>query len=105
MRCALVLFSNAALEGFSGLQVSRAPGSTVVSSHSSPADLAENHQFPSSRWSVDVGNRECDFQAWPQPGGIYQPGDGEWLIIELIARQESNGDVALYRQRYTFRKP
>jgi hypothetical protein len=46
MRCALVLFSNAALEGFSGLQVSRAPGSTVVSSHSSPADLAENHQFP-----------------------------------------------------------
>ena len=40
MRCALVLFSYAALEGFSGLQVSRAPGSTVVSSHSSPADLA-----------------------------------------------------------------
>jgi hypothetical protein len=34
MRCALVLFSNAALEGFSCLQVSRAPGSTVVSSHS-----------------------------------------------------------------------
>jgi hypothetical protein len=43
MRCALVLFSNAALEGFSGLQVSRAPGSTVVSSHSSPADLAASH--------------------------------------------------------------
>ncbi len=55
MRCALVLFSYAALEGFSGLQVSRAPGSTVVSSHSSLADLAENHQQCSSRWSVDVG--------------------------------------------------
>ena len=55
MRCALVLFSNAALEGFSCLQVSRAPGSTVVSSHSSPADLAENPQLRSSRWSVDVG--------------------------------------------------
>jgi hypothetical protein len=57
MECAaaLVLFSNAALEGFSGLQVSRAPGSTVVSSHSSPADLAESHQLRSSRWSVDVG--------------------------------------------------
>jgi hypothetical protein len=54
MRCALVLFSNAALEGFSGLQVSRAPGSTVVSSHSSPADLAENHQLRSNRWSVDM---------------------------------------------------
>src|SRR5258707_14570792 len=55
MRCALVLFSNAALEGFSGLQVSRAPGSTVVSSYSSPADLAEKRQLRSSRWSVDVG--------------------------------------------------
>ena len=55
MRCALVLFSNAALEGFSGLQVSRAPGSTVVSSHSSPADLAEKRPLRSSRWSVDVG--------------------------------------------------
>src|SRR6202035_1513090 len=54
MRCALVLFSNAALEGFSGLQVSRAPGSTVVSSHSSPADLAASHPLRSSRWSVDV---------------------------------------------------
>src|ERR1700674_3146831 len=41
MRCALVLFSQAALKDFSGLQVSRAPGSTVVPSHSSPADLAE----------------------------------------------------------------
>ena len=40
MRCALVLFSNAAFEGFSGLQVSRAPGSTVVPSHGSPANLA-----------------------------------------------------------------
>jgi hypothetical protein len=55
MRCALVLFSNAALKGFSGLQVSRAPGSTVVSSHSSPADLAANHQLRSRRWSIDVG--------------------------------------------------
>src|ERR1700678_4086745 len=55
MRCALVLFSNAALEGFPCLQVSRVPGSTVVSSHSSPADLAENHPLRSSRWSVDVG--------------------------------------------------
>src|SRR5260370_8422979 len=52
--CALVLFSNAAWKGFSGLQVSRAPGSTVVSCHSSPADLAENHQFRSSRWPVDL---------------------------------------------------
>jgi hypothetical protein len=39
----------------SGFQVSRAPGSTVVSAHRAPADLAENHQLRSSRWSVDVG--------------------------------------------------
>src|SRR6266446_1712530 len=55
MRCALVLFSNAALEGFSRFKVSRTPGSTLFSSHSSPTDLAENHQLRSSRWSVDVG--------------------------------------------------
>jgi hypothetical protein len=40
MRCALVLFSFAALVGFSGIQVSGAPGSTVVPSHGSPANLA-----------------------------------------------------------------
>src|SRR5258708_30318355 len=34
------LFSEAVLKDFSGLQVSRAPGSTVVSSHDSPANLA-----------------------------------------------------------------
>ena len=31
------------------------PGSTVVSSHSSPADRAENHPLRSRRWSVDMG--------------------------------------------------
>ena len=34
-------------KAFSGLQVSRAPVSTVVSSHSSPTDLAENHPLGS----------------------------------------------------------
>jgi hypothetical protein len=55
MRCALVLISWAVLEDFFRLQVSRAPGSTVVPSHGSPADLAENHQLRSSRWAADVG--------------------------------------------------
>jgi hypothetical protein len=40
MRCALVLLNFAALVGFSVLQVSGAPGSTVVPSHGSPANLA-----------------------------------------------------------------
>ena len=35
MRCALVLFSNAVWKGFSGLQVSRAPDSTVMPSQGS----------------------------------------------------------------------
>jgi hypothetical protein len=40
MRCALVLFSFAALEGIFRVQVSGAPGSTDVPSHGSPANLA-----------------------------------------------------------------
>jgi hypothetical protein len=49
MRCALVLFSIAALGGIFPFQVSRAPGSTVVPSHGSSANLAGNHNFVSSR--------------------------------------------------------
>ena len=41
MRCALVLFSEEVWKDFSGLQVSGAPGSTVLPSHRLPADLAE----------------------------------------------------------------
>src|ERR1700752_4798292 len=40
MRCALVLFNNAAFGGIFRLQVSEAPSSTVVPSHGSPANLA-----------------------------------------------------------------
>src|ERR1700676_4931054 len=56
MRCALVLFSFSALIGFFRVQVSRAPGSTVVPSHGSPANLAGNHNSVSRRrWSAIVG--------------------------------------------------
>jgi len=55
MRCALFLFSWAVLRDSSGLQVSRAPGSTFVPSQQSPADLARNHYIRNSRWSADVG--------------------------------------------------
>ena len=54
MRCALVLFKWSVLEDFFPQQVLKAPGSTVVSSHSSPADLAEKHKLR-SRWAADVG--------------------------------------------------
>src|ERR1700741_3079009 len=40
MRCALVLISFAALVGIFRIQVSGAPGSTVLPSHVSPANLA-----------------------------------------------------------------
>jgi hypothetical protein len=45
------------LTTFSGYQVSRAPGSTVLPSHCSPANLAGNHNSVSSRrrWSAIVG--------------------------------------------------
>jgi len=57
MRHALVPISNAASKGFFRLRVLRAPGSTVVPSRFSPADLAGIHNFASSRsrWAVDVG--------------------------------------------------
>src|SRR5260370_31192261 len=67
MRCALVLLSEAALKDFSGLQVSRAPGSTVVPSHDSPADLAENDQLlVSSSCSADAGTAN----AISKPGSV-----------------------------------
>jgi hypothetical protein len=67
MRCALVLFSFAAFEGCFRIKVSRAPGSTVVPSHASPANLAgmsKSHMIQPSSLVCRCGNRGCDFQAW-----------------------------------------
>jgi hypothetical protein len=67
MRCALVLFSFAAFEGCFRIKVSRAPGSTVVPSHASPANLAgmsKRHMIQPSSLACRCGNRGCDFQAW-----------------------------------------
>ncbi len=58
MRRALFPISNAALKGFFRLRVLRAPGSTVVPSHCSPADLAGKHILSSS-WAADVGIAEA----------------------------------------------
>src|SRR6266700_8033428 len=55
MRCALVLLSVAALEGISPTQVSGAPGSTVVPSHASPANLAGISKLTRRRYIADVG--------------------------------------------------
>jgi hypothetical protein len=41
MRCTLVLISNAASEGMYRVTGFKSAGSTVVPSHSSPADLAD----------------------------------------------------------------
>src|ERR1700747_2563768 len=65
MRCALVLFSNAAFVGIFRMQVSGAPGSTVVPSHGSPANVAGISKL---RSVVVVGlqmwESRSDFQAW-----------------------------------------
>ena len=59
MRCALVLTSFEASEGCSEYQVSRAPGSTILPSRCSPADLAENLVNNLSSLVCDCGNREA----------------------------------------------
>src|ERR1700689_3434781 len=59
MRRAPFPFNYAASEGFCRVRVWGAPGSTVVPSHSSPADLAGNHNLDrSSSWFADVGIAE-----------------------------------------------
>src|ERR1700751_6096730 len=63
MRCALVLFNNAAFVGIFRMQVSGAPGSTVVPSHGSPANLAGSENLDSSSLACRCGNRCSDFQA------------------------------------------
>jgi hypothetical protein len=48
MRCTLVLFSNAGFEAYSGLQVSRVPGSTVVPSSWFVSKPGRNQQLLSA---------------------------------------------------------
>jgi len=47
MRCSLVLLSNTALEGIFRFTGFESAGFDLVSPHSSPADLAENHPLRS----------------------------------------------------------
>ena len=49
MRCALFPISYSVFRDFFRVRVLRAPGSTVVPSHGSPADLARNQDLRSSR--------------------------------------------------------
>src|ERR1700751_3972441 len=56
MRCALVLFNNAAFVGIFRMQVSGAPGSTVVPSHGFASKPGRNLRIQiSRRWTADVG--------------------------------------------------
>jgi hypothetical protein len=80
MRCALVLFSNAALEGFSGLQASGAPGSTVVPSHGSPANLEGISILRSVVVGLQMWKSRSDFQVWRfLPGVMCGPSDCDCL--------------------------
>src|ERR1700758_4117708 len=64
MRCALVLFNNAALVGIFRIQVSGAPGSTVVPSHVSPANLAGILKTQIVVVGLQMWESRSDFQAW-----------------------------------------
>lgn len=48
---------------------------------------------------------ETILESLSTPQGPKQQGDGNWFVIELVALQESDGDVTRYRQRDTVRKP
>jgi hypothetical protein len=59
-----LLFSNAAFAGIFWLQVSGAPGSTVVPSHGSPANLAGISELRSVVVGLQMWESRSDFQAW-----------------------------------------
>ena len=67
MRCALFPSNNAVAEDFFRIRAWRTPGSTVVPSHCSPADLAGKHKLLSSSWaaatSANTGGRHGSFFA------------------------------------------
>lgn len=72
---------------FDGYQVSRAPGSTVLPSHCSPANLAGNHNSVSSRrrWSAIVGIAE----AISKPGVFCQASiAGQSFRADHLGRQQ-----------------
>ncbi len=70
------------LRTYSGLQVSRAPGSTVSPSHYWPANLAGNHNSVSSRrrWSAIVGIAD----AISKPGAFCQAS----IASQFFTRQQ-----------------
>jgi len=67
MRCALVLFNNAAFAGIFRVQVSGAPGSTVVPSHGSPANLAGISKLIAVAVGLQMWESRSDFQATSGP--------------------------------------
>ena len=79
MRCALFLSKGTASGDCFTPQVSRAPGSTVLPSHGSPANLAGsskslNSYQPAVAAGLQMWESLSDFQAWRfLPGGICRP--------------------------------
>jgi hypothetical protein len=76
MRCALVLFSNAAFAGIFRLQVSGAPGSTVfaISWFASRPGRNPKTEIRRRRWTADVGIAAA----------ISKPGTGARRQVQAI---------------------
>lgn len=86
MRCALVLFNNAAFEGIFRIQVFGSAGidRCAISCFASKPGRNLQTQIRRRRWSADVGNRVGDFQAWRfVPGVICRPSGCDLLVVQL----------------------
>src|SRR5271165_3050618 len=78
MRCVLFPLSLAVLQDFFPQRVQRAPGSTVLSSRISPADLAGKYKPSSSSWATDQRCRPIGFSF-----GEHGPGDTGAKLVAL----------------------
>ena len=80
MRCALVLFSFAALVGIFRLQVSGAPGSTVVPSHVFASKPGRDLKTQiSRRWTADVGIASAISKPGACASVMCSPSERGWL--------------------------
>src|SRR5208337_1502821 len=80
MRCVLFPLSWAVLQDFFPQRVQRAPGSTVLSSRTSPADLAGKCKSSGSSWAADQHGRSIDFSL-----GEHSPDHASQLIGQCHA--------------------
>lgn len=99
MRCARFPISYAVLRDFFRLRVFGAPGSTVVPSHGSPADLAGKYKLV-----VVAGLRMWESHTAISKPGFSQAssaGQGRWAIVFARGEHGPGHTCQLIGQRHT----